>query len=187
MWWWGLLGPRVGSDQPGVTQPVNCRIPRAGGVPSSCLSASLFFLVPWRVLNSQACRAGGRWVESLAWGLPGRASCITTHRLGAQHFSPAPEGGCCTWHRAHIPTRLPLNSPRQAGLGSCRPDAGDKIPPICPGEWNSRPPPRQTLPLWAEHVPPSWLLLPHLGSDNQESWGVASGWLLPRPYQYPVS
>lgn len=125
-----------------------------------CLPASLFFPVPWRVLNSQACRAGGGRAERPAWGLPGRASSVRQDWqqrswAGSSALFSALEGGGCTWHHAHIPTRLPLNSSQQGGLGSCCPDAGDKIPSHQSLKVEQPATTQADFALWEEQVPPA--------------------------------
>lgn len=129
---WGHWGPERAATSPGSPSWQMARFQNLSSLP-----ASLFFLVPWRVLNSQVCRARGGWAESRAWGLPGRPNSIgeTGNKapgLGAQHFSPALEGGGCTWHRAHIPPRLPLNSSQQGGRQLLPRMLVTKSPPIRP-------------------------------------------------------
>lgn len=41
-----------------------------------CFLLLLLLRVPWRALNSQACKGWGGWAEHAAWGLPRRANSI---------------------------------------------------------------------------------------------------------------
>lgn len=103
--------PERAATSPGSHSGQMARFHNLPSLPA-CLPASLFFLVPWRALNSQVCQARGGWAGSLARGLPGRPHSIgeTGNKapgLGARHFPPCLQGGGCPWLRAHIPPASP--------------------------------------------------------------------------------
>lgn len=134
---WVKTGPRGGGNQPRVTQPkkLETLLLPACLLPSSSWSRGGSCIPKLAGLGDTG--SGARPGACLGGPIPLGTKGNKAHGLEAQHFSPGLEGGCCTWHRAHIPHASPPPRPRIVldygqGSAAAAPDAGGQIRPMCP-------------------------------------------------------